>query len=403
MHTIKTKEKSRYQLWICVVLMLLVGKTVICQSTNNTAPEKIKIGIFAPLYLDSIFKNNQFQFGKKFPRFALPGIDFMQGAEIALDSFPVDGAAMEVYFYDSKSDSNSIDMLIEGNRLDSLSLLICAIKDDELTKLAAFAKQKKILLLSATYPNDAGITQNPFFIIANPTLKSHCEAIFSYLIQTYSEEKIMLVRQSGAQEDRVADYLNTINRPDNKALLPIKTYLLDSNLYLIKNNLDSTKKNIIIGGSLDETFARNLATVLAGQAKKYDITLIGMPNWEGFATFNKDNKPALKEFPIYYTSPYFNKKTDEYSKRILETYLNKYKGKPTEYAYKGFEFCFVLSRLMAAHGNAFMQHLNNNDIHLFTPFNIQPIKLKKNQPLDYYENKHLFILKKLNGTVEKVN
>jgi len=402
MHTFQFNKRRGFALLSSFVLMLFFSNVVFCQ-IPTPAPQKTKIGIFAPLYLDSIFKNNQYQFGKKFPRFALPGIDFMQGAEIAMDSFGLDQTAFEVYFFDSKSDSNTIDELIQTKQLDGLSLMICAIKDDELTTLAGFAKQKNIPLLSATYPNDAGITNNPYFIILNPTLKSHCEAIFSYLVQSHSEDKIMLVRQSGSQEDRVADYFNAINRPDNKPLLPIKTYLLDSNLYLIKNNLDSTKKNIIIGGSLDETFVRNLAIILAGQSKKYDITLIGMPNWDGFATFNKDNKPALKTFPIYYTSPYFNKKTDDYSKRILEIYLNNYKGKPSEYAYKGFELFFILSRLIAAHGNDFINHINDNTTSLFTPLNIQPIKLKKNQNIDYYENKHLFLLKKLNGAVEKVN
>jgi starch synthase len=37
-----------------------------------------------------------------------------------------------------------------------------------------------------------------------------------------------------------------------------------------------------------------------------------MPNWEGFSAFGKNHKETLKDFPVYFTSAYFNPKTDTY-------------------------------------------------------------------------------------------
>ena len=386
----------------CAIVLLMICFSSSAQSNNGNDKPIRKIGIFAPLYLDSVFHGTDYRYGKKFPRFALQGLDFVQGAQIALDSFPINNCIIETFFYDSKSDSLSIDSLIKSHQLDSLGLIIGSVKDDEINLLADFAKSKKIPFISATYPNDAGVTANPYFIILSSTLKSHCEGIFSYILQSHSTDKILLLRKTGSQEDRVAGYINGINKQDGKSLLYIKTVTLDSNIISIKNSLDSTRKNIIIGGSLDEDFATSLSLVLNGLSKKYDITLIGMPNWEGFGAFGKKLKPGLKDFPIYFTSPYYNSKTDNYSKVIQDVYLKKYKGSPSDFAYKGFEITYVFSRLLNMFPTDIMNHLNDYSFKVFSEYNLSPIKLNANSlSPDYLENKHLYFLKKINGVTSK--
>ena len=361
-----------------------------------------RIGIFAPLYLDSVFEGPVYKFGKKFPRFAVQGMNFVQGAQIAIDSFSIHDALMETFIFDSEADSLNIKFLINTHQIDDLDLIIGAVKDAEFTELAAFAKRKKIPFLSATHPNDGGVTSNPYLIMLNPTLKSHCQAIFGYLLQHQDSGKILHVRQTGSQEDRVADYFNNINNPDNKALLNIKTVTLDSNFYLIKNSLDSNKKNIIIGGSLDEEFANTLFTTLKSIDKKYNITLFGMPNWEGFGSIEKKSKDLPKNIAYVYTSSYFNEKVDSMSKILQEIYLRNYKGRPSEYVYKGFEIMYNFSRILNTYPDDFLSHINDNQFQLFTAYKIIPIKVSKNSTsTDYLENKHLYLLKKSNGIVIK--
>ncbi len=361
-----------------------------------------RIGIFAPLYLDSVFEGPVYKFGKKFPRFAVQGMNFVQGAQIAIDSFSIHDALMETFIFDSEADSLNIKFLINTHQIDDLDLIIGAVKDAEFTELAAFAKRKKIPFLSATHPNDGGVTSNPYLIMLNPTLKSHCQAIFGYLLQHQDSGKILHVRQTGSQEDRVADYFNNINNPDNKALLNIKTVTLDSNFYLIKNSLDSNKKNIIIGGSLDEEFANTLFTTLKSIDKKYNITLFGMPNWEGFGSIEKKSKDLPKNIAYVYTSSYFNEKVDSMSKILQEIYLRNYKGRPSEYVYKGFEIMYNFSRILNTYPDDFLSHINDNQFQLFTAYKIIPIKVSKNSTsTDYLENKHLYFLKKSNGIVIK--
>lgn len=360
-----------------------------------------KIGIFAPLYLDSVFNNNTFRYKQGIPRFILPAVDFVQGALIALDSLQAGSDNINATVYDTKSYTQTVPYLIQNKKLDSLQLIIGSVKDAEYLQLAEFALQKNIPFISVTYPNDAGITANPFLVIMNPTLKSHCDAIYSYILQKHGTDNIYLCRQKGAQEDMVASYFKQANEQDGKPLLNIQTLSFENNLTaaLLKTKLDSNSNSVIIGASLDETFAGNLVGACYA-LPAYPITLIGMPTWDGFSSLNKKIEGA--EFPIYYTTPYFNDKSDEFSKTVTAAYQKKYKGKPTDMAFKGFEAVYSFTRLLAMYPGNLMSHINDKNVKVFCDYNFRPVTLKKGSgTTDYFENKHLYFIKKINGTVSK--
>lgn len=372
------------------------------KATAQTDSVKIypnyKIGIFAPLYLDSVFSNNNFRYKQGLPKFIVPALEFVQGAEIALDSMKTGKENVEAFIFDTKSYSKNLSQLINGKKLDSLNLIIGSVRDADFKQLADFASAKNIPFISATYPNDGGITGNSNTIIINSTLKAHCEAIYSYVLQNHGTDLIYLCRKKGSQEDKVAGYIKNLNEQDGKALLEIQTINFDSTISsdFIKQRLDSNRKSIILGGSLDENFATNLASACYDLYETYPITLIGMPNWDGFSSlYRKDN---FDGFPIHFTSPYYNQKWDSYSKMLNSAYLKKFKIKPSDMAFKGFESVLLFTKILIKYPNDFMNHINDKTFKVFCDYNFKPVLLKKeNTKPDYFENKHLYFIKLLNG------
>jgi hypothetical protein len=362
----------------------------------------LKVAVFSPLYLDSVFtKNMNYKSGKKFPRFTLPGFELSQGASAAASLFPIQGKTVITRLFDTKSDSITIDDIIKQEDFSQYHLIIASVKEQELLSLSALSKSLQIPLISVTYPNNAGITDNPFLVLLNSTLQTHCEALFSYVLQNHSASKIILANQTGSQEDRVAGYFNQINTQHSKKLIQIQTQKLDSNYFLIKNALDSNKTNVIICGSLDENFATQLAVALNPLKDKYEFLLLGMPNWESFKAFNSKSGSNKINFPVYYTSPYYNDKSDTVSQQILDYYLEKFKGVPTEMFFKGFEAMYVFSRLIHQFPDGLNKISSDPELSLFSSFNLMPKQFPlQNQP-GYYENKHLFFIRKQNGQTSK--
>jgi hypothetical protein len=380
------------------VLVLCATMKSFAQPMSN-ALKTYRVGIFSPLFLDSVFSDNGYKYGKNFPKFTQQGLDFVQGAQIALDSMPLPNGNIRATIYDSKAEEQTVSWLIENHKLDSLDLVIGAVKDAEFVELAAFAKKKNIPFISATLPNDGGVTSNPFLVIVNSTLRAHCENIYSYLLQNHGTDNIILCRKKGTQEDKIAEYFRSINQPDGKALLNIRTVNIDNDFSVLKGKLDSTKKNVIIGASLNEDFANELVNTAYGLKKTYPSEVIGMPNWDAFADLRK---ATYKDFPVLYTTPYINTKSDNYSRRIQACYLKKYKGVPSDMTYKGFEAVFVFARLITRYPDDFMSHLNDYSYKVFSEYNFKPVFVnKKNGMPDYFENKHLYFMKIMNGKVTK--
>lgn len=386
---------------LMMVFALLAGSaSVKAQSDSVKILKTYRVGIFAPLYLDSVFSgsNGAYRYGKNFPKFALPGLEFIQGAQIALDSLPMLFNNIDARIFDSKSTTAPVAALIDNKSLDSIDLIIGSVKDQEYFQLANFAKQKNIPFISATYPNDGGITGNPFLIIANSTLKAHCEAIYANILQNNATDKIYLVTKPGTQENTLVQNFKAINEPDGSPLLKYETiHIADGNFASLKSKLDSNRNSVIIGGSLNEAFAGSLAAYCQTISKSYRIKLIGMPNWDGFKAINNNSK--LKDFPVYYTTPYFNNKWDAFSKRIKDIYLKKYRGVPSDMAYKGFETVFLFSKLLARQPYDFMSHLNEHPYKVFTDYKFKPVFVSAQSATpDYIENKNLYLIKILNGS-----
>ena len=382
--------------FVFLVVLALTANILSAQTRS------FKVAVFAPLYLDSVFSNSQLRSEKSIPKFMSPALEFVQGAVIALDTLPLNTERVEAFVYDTKSYTQPLSWLIKNKVLDSLDLFIGSVKDADFKELADFSAKRNIPFISATYPNDGGVTQNPFLTIMNSTLKAHCEGIYSYILQNHGTDRIFLIKKTGQQEDKISSLIKTLNEQEGKPLLNIQIINIDSTIspYFLKKRLDSTHQNIIIAGSLDEDFAKNITDACFAIKKNYPVTLIGMPNWDGFKIFTK--KDAYKDFPVHFTTPYYNAKTNWYNTILTTQYSKRFKTKPTDMAYRGFETAYLFTKLLLKYPDDVSAHLNDRSITVFNDFNFRPVYSKKSSTIpDYYENKHLYVMKILNGIVSR--
>ncbi len=389
------------------ILLLVLAVNFISQQISaqdpTTTARVFRIAVFAPLYLDSVFSESKLRSERILPKFIMPSVEFIQGAQIALDSLDLTNQHVEAFIYDTKSYTETITYLDQNHDLDSLNLIIGSVRDKDYKQLADLALKKNIPFISATYPNDGGITANPFVVIVNSTLKAHVEGIYSYLLENHGTDKIYLCRKRGTQEDKIASYFKMINEQEGKPLLNIQTINFDSSISsaFFKNKLDSMTPTVLIGGSLDEDFGKDLTDAAFVVFKKnYPVTLIGMPSWDGFKAFTR--KDAYKDFSIHFTSPYYNSKSEKNYNLLSNEYMKRFKAKPTDMACKGFEIAQYFVNILLNYPDDFMSHLDEKNYRVFSEYNFRPVYLKKKSGIvDYFENKHLYVMKIVNGVVSR--
>jgi ABC-type branched-subunit amino acid transport system substrate-binding protein len=375
-----------------VAVLLLVAII----SSHAQSYTRHKIALFTPLYLDSAFDGGyNYRFNKTFPKFLHPGLEFYEGAQAALDSLNKAGAPLEVFVYDSRSKRMPITQHLNSKEFADMDLIIGHASTD-VRVLADAALKNKIPFISATLPNDAGITANPYYVVLNSTLRTHAEGIYQYLVKYHKNDKIIVFRKNGAQENQIRDYLQELSRSASTRLrINFQEIGTGFTQDQISTSLDSSGKTVCIAGSLDEAFGQRLVQQLANLSNDYLITIMGMPTWDGFNL----TKPEFKKLEIIYTTPFNYRKWSPLGSQLASRFEATFGARPTDMYYRGYETMMRFALLLLDTKDDMASNLSRRGNAIFTQFDIQPVFLnKQNMELDYFENKKLYYVRTVNGT-----
>jgi hypothetical protein len=373
--------------------------------TLSTGPDtsRLKLAIFAPLYLDSAFDaSGNYRYDKNFPKFMSAGLEFYEGAQLALDTMAKEHVRLDVQIYDTRNARESLQQMLDDSSMAHVGLIIGQMSNTgELQQLAAAAQKKNIPFIDANYPNDGGITNNPSLVILNSTLRTHCEGIYRYLQRNYATKSLVFFRKNGAQEDRLKGYFTELDKKTNGVPLKINYVTLNDNFSTadVAAALDSMRLTVCIAGSLDDAFGTRLCQLLAGM-KSYQTKVIGMPTWD-----NLDwTKPEYAGEEIVYTTPFYINPQDTLVKSIQQLYKTRWYVRPSDMVFRGYETVYRFGHLLVLHGGNLSGSIGENKFKVFTDFDILPVFLsRQTMTLDYFENKKLYFIKNLDGTTMVVN
>lgn len=358
---------------------------------------RYQVAIFTPLYLDSAFdETSSYRYGKAFPKFINPGLEFYEGAELAIDSLNSEGLALDFFVYDSRSASQGIEATVKSPAFDSIDLVIGHVNAREAKLLANAAAKRNIPFINATYPNDAGVTDNPNYIILNSTLFTHFTAIYKFIQKNYALSPVVVFRKKGAQEDKLKSYFDEITRTTASVPLKIK-YVTLSDLFTpedLKEHLNPDGSTVCIAGSLDVTFGQLLTSQLAALYEDHPTVLFGMPTWWDVADFTK---PEYKGVEVFFTTPFYISDSNKLFNDVLADYKSRFYSRPTDIFFRGYETTYHFAHLLQLNGRNIGSSLSDKRFKIFTDFDVQPFVNPKTNTLDYFENRKIYFIKKVNG------
>jgi hypothetical protein len=364
--------------------LLLSGFYKTNAQSSSTLQERKTIIVFIPLEIDAAFNGSEYILGNNnLPKTMLPALDFYNGVMMALDSMKKTNSLLDVRIIDAKQKNNPLTTLLTDSVLQKTSLIISAITSRPDTKiLADFALTHQIPMVSAIFPNDAGVTNNPFFTVLNPTLKTQCEAIYNYIQTNFSKNTILYLKKKGATEDYIQNIIVDKSSKTSKSFLNIE--LTDSVTFSdLAPYLDSTRQNILLCGSLKESFGAAIIKSI-NENPAYKAIVIGMPTWDGEKSLNVAN------VEIIYASPYFFDGNEKLFKQLTAAYKLKYLGRPSDQFFKGYESMLY-----------FTTSLFTKQKTVFNSFILMPVyNADSKSQVDYLENKNLYFFRKQNGQIK---
>lgn len=378
------------------------GVVLMVMATVNTATAqaRLRVVIFTPLFLDQTFDgDNNYKYGKtSFPKHINPGLEFYQGAQMAIDSLTKTDAQLDVYIIDSKA-NESLEERLGKTDVKNANLIITYCSGlDEIKTFADFGLKNNIPVINANIPNSGNTHANPYFIVVNPTLRTQVEELHDYLQEEFKRSNILFLSSAAAIDNQIKSLFIERQNETGKTPLQVKYLVTSTGLSssAFTNNIDSTKSNVVVCGIMDVNEARKVNVALAELSKKYNIVSIGMPTWENMAGLSKTD---LKGLEIIYGNPFYSAGTDRISRHIYREFYDKIGSRPTDMVYRGYEVTLWFSSLLTKYGKDFASNLSVKQPQIFSEYKIQPVFDKRNMMLEYFENKKIYFLRYKDGNL----
>ena len=366
----------------------------------SQAPRRHKVAVFVPLYLDSAFGQSlNYQYGKSFPKMLNPGLEFYEGIQLAADSLNRTNAAFDINIYDTRSLAGAVNTVIHSTDFDNVELIIGQVSREELIQLAAVAKERNIPFIDTNLPNNYGVSDNPSLVLLSSTLRTHIEAIYRFLQKGYSTAPIVVFSRKGDADEKLRALFNEVQKSSASIFLKPRFVQIGgavSPQQLIPY-LDSTRSTLCVAGSLDETFARQIGQSLAYLNKTYPVQLMGMPTWDAIKDFDKKDYNGLD---IYYSTPFYNAKTDKASMSISNYFKTNLYSRPTDMVFRGYECLMRFSKLLLDNASGGTAAIGDKKYKVFTDFDIQPVLNHTTLAIDYYENRKLYFIRTVDGSIK---
>ena len=367
------KLPLRLSIFFCLVIFSFIATA-----------QPVKVAVFAPLNLTEAFNGSSYKLGKSnIPQSVLTGLEFYNGVMLAVDSLEREGASVEVSIYDIKQDSRTLNSLFLGTELNNTGLIIASVTNPtELRTIATYSLQKGIPFISATYPNNANITDNPYFVMLNSSLLAHVEGLYKYVQRNFPLENIIMVSKNGAVENSLKKAFNDLNSKTKSTKVNWTWAQLTDTFsnQQITRYIDTTKNNVVLVASPLETFGVKVVSAI-NSYKSNNATIIGMPTWDGIRVLNNS---TFRDVDIVYSTPFNFSMYNRVGSDIARKYRAKFHSRPSDMVYRGYETFFHFTKLLLKHDKDLINKIGDTDHTIFNQFDIQPVKLKTGAKADYH-------------------
>jgi LysM repeat protein/ABC-type branched-subunit amino acid transport system substrate-binding protein len=362
-------------------------------------PSEINVVLLLPLYLDenknsyrdTVATSSREDVYAK----SLNGLEFYEGALLAVDSLSKRGIKATVYTYDVPDDA-TLTHLLTTNVLKNADIIIGPFHGKRFEMVAGFAKENKIVCVSPVLKKSEIAQDNPYVSRVLPSEEIQIRELGDY-IGRWNCKKNIIVMYSGNEDSVLIEKLKQgiKSRCDSAKIHFLNTK--GRGVKLVDSLIQPGVENIIMAFSHDESYVSRLVLLLEKKnAKQRVVTLFGLDEWQDFENIEVEYFQNLNlHLPVDLFVDYSKPEV----KNFLLKFRDKYLAEPGKYGYLGYDVMLYYVQMIQKFGNDFYLHpetIHANGVQSSFDF-------KKLGAQGGLENQNTFILNYTDYRLVKVN
>jgi LysM repeat protein/ABC-type branched-subunit amino acid transport system substrate-binding protein len=326
-------------------------------------------------------------------------LHFYEGALLAIDSLRKQNFNAKIFVYDiDDTDSLNLVNVLKKPELKEMDLMIGPLYGSSFIPFSKFAKENEIPIVSPFTQVNKILFNNPYVCKVSPSTTLQIEQMADFVVDTFHTQNIILVNNGNAKE---LPFFSAFKTAANRSLIeaghaPADTVKEVYGLGGIQNVISTTKKNIVVLPSNNQSYVTEFISKLNVMKEKYDIVLFGLQNWNSYDNLDIE---YLNNLSLHIPSNNFIDYENAASKSFIKSYRERFKAEPENYAFQGFDVTYYFLNSLQKNGEAFLQTLPENKQNCIeTNFNFTQF------PSDSgFENRYVHILKFKDYKLVKAN
>ena len=327
---------------------------------KGSKKDEYNIAFFLPFHADeanSLDVEKIIKGDVQLPNKTSVALEFYEGALLAIDSLKKLKLNAKIFVYDiDDKDSLNISNILKKPELGEMDLMIGPLYGSSFMPIAAFAKEHNIAIVSPFTQINKILFNNPFVSKVCPSINLQVEQMAHFVVDTFKTQNIILVNNGSVKE---VSFLNTFKAKANADIIKAGFPPSDSvkegyGLGGIQSLLSSTKVNVVIMPSNNQSVVTDYISKLNVMRDKYKIVLFGLQSWMNYDNLDFE---YLNNLSLHIPSNIFIDYSKTPTQNFIKKYRDTYKTEPDTYVFQGFDisYCFINSLLQ--NGSGFLKNL----------------------------------------------
>lgn len=291
--------------------------------------------------------------------------DFYKGFLIGADTLKNCGINLNIHVIDREGDIWKMQRLQDSLKMLEIDLVMGPLLENPVKGMAVFTGNNKINMVSPTAVLDTCFNKT-YLLESNPGPEAYGTAAAELMRRDFQGYKVFLMNDKTTEDNPIAKAFVAGN--PNDSLKVVDFFGKGASHY--EPDSFFAEKNVFFIPSRSEVFTSALLSKL--RMVQHEIVIVGIYPWMYFKSFDGD---MWERFNMHILTPNNIDYKSADVKNFVESYRNRYREEPNEWAFRGYDEIVVYGRLMKMYGKYFQRHLNpNENIHLLhSPYKFEKI------------------------------
>lgn len=320
--------------------------------------DPFRIALMVPFYLEQLGDTSWRQ---KLETSNIPDIapfrfvQFYHGFLMAADSLAKKGLNAEIYVYDVDQQVSKARHAIADPELKEMDLIVGPLLKGAFEEVAAFANEHHIPIVNPLSTRNDILVNNPYVFKLSPSLESQPKLVADLIRRDFINHNIIFYIPNRIQNtELIGRYTETIEESigNEKKGITVIDYATDS-IRGFQSHASTSRPNLVVIFSENEVLPAALLNKLNAMKSDYEMTVIGLPEWDKFTTIELGYMMPLNAHVLM--ANYVDYRSDAI-KGFVNAYRVKYYDEPLTYAFSGFDAGYYFMGALMEFGKDFVNH-----------------------------------------------